>query len=102
MGIAPDLVLTGGVARNAGIVQALREQLEMDVAVPEHPEIAGALGAALLARVFAFDMRVCGRCGGAMKVRRAVTDPSRIAAMLPGARPPPQPPPPGQLALWGR
>ena len=50
VGIAPDLVLTGGVARNAGIVQALREQLEMDVAVPEHPEIAGALGAALLAR----------------------------------------------------
>jgi len=50
VGIAPDLVLTGGVARNAGIVQALREQLEMDIAVPEHPEIAGALGAALLAR----------------------------------------------------
>jgi predicted CoA-substrate-specific enzyme activase len=50
VGIEPDLVLTGGVARNAGIVQALRQQLEMDVAVPEHPEIAGALGAALLAR----------------------------------------------------
>ena len=50
VGIERDLVLTGGVARNAGIVQALREQLEMDVAVPEHPEIAGALGAALLAR----------------------------------------------------
>lgn len=50
VGIERDLVLTGGVARNAGIVQALREQLEMDVAVPEHPEITGALGAALLAR----------------------------------------------------
>ncbi len=50
VGIEPDLVLTGGVARNAGIVQALRQQLEIDVAVPEHPEIAGALGAALLAR----------------------------------------------------
>lgn len=50
VGIARDVVLTGGVARNAGILQALREQLEMDVAVPEHPGITGALGAALLAR----------------------------------------------------
>ncbi len=50
VGIEPDVVLTGGVARNAGVVQALREHLQMDVAVPEHPEIAGALGAALLAR----------------------------------------------------
>ncbi len=50
VGVEPDLVLTGGVAKNVGVVQALREQLQMDVAVPEHPEIAGALGAALLAR----------------------------------------------------
>lgn len=50
VGVEPDLVLTGGVARNVGVVQALREQFKMDVAVPEHPEIAGALGAALLAR----------------------------------------------------
>ncbi|MBI2218876.1 MAG: 2-hydroxyglutaryl-CoA dehydratase [Candidatus Rokubacteria bacterium] len=50
VGIEPDLVLTGGVARNVGVVQALREQLEVDIAVPEHPQIAGALGAALLAR----------------------------------------------------
>jgi activator of 2-hydroxyglutaryl-CoA dehydratase len=48
VGIVPDVVLTGGVARNVGVVQALRELLEMDVAVPEHPEVAGALGAALL------------------------------------------------------
>jgi predicted CoA-substrate-specific enzyme activase len=50
VGIVPDVVLTGGVARNVGVVQALRELLEMDLAVPEHPEITGALGAALLAR----------------------------------------------------
>jgi len=48
--IVPDVVLTGGVARNVGVVQALRKSLEMDVAVPQHPEITGALGAALLAR----------------------------------------------------
>ena len=50
VGIEPDVVLTGGVAKNVGVVEALRDQLRMDVAVPEHPEIAGALGAALLAR----------------------------------------------------
>lgn len=50
VGIAPDLVLTGGVARNVGVVQALREALDLAVETPEHPEIAGALGAALLAR----------------------------------------------------
>jgi len=50
VGIEPDVVVTGGVGRNIGVVQALREQLQMDVVVPEHPEIAGALGAALLAR----------------------------------------------------
>ncbi len=50
VGVEPDLILTGGVAKNVGVAQALREQLQMDVAVPEHPEIAGALGAALLAR----------------------------------------------------
>ncbi|MBI5911297.1 MAG: 2-hydroxyglutaryl-CoA dehydratase [Betaproteobacteria bacterium] len=50
VGIEPELALTGGVARNAGVVQALREQLKVEVAVPEHPEIAGALGAAILAR----------------------------------------------------
>lgn len=50
LGIEPAVVFTGGVARNAGVVEALREALEADVAVPERPEITGALGAALLAR----------------------------------------------------
>ena len=50
VGVEPDLVLTGGVAKNVGVARALREQLQTDIAVPEHPEIAGALGAALLAR----------------------------------------------------
>jgi (R)-2-hydroxyacyl-CoA dehydratese activating ATPase len=48
--VEPEVVLTGGVARNVGVVQALSEQLGVEVRVPEHPEIAGALGAALLAR----------------------------------------------------
>jgi predicted CoA-substrate-specific enzyme activase len=50
VGVVPDVVVTGGVARNAGVVQALKEQLDVTIAVPRHPEIVGALGAALLAR----------------------------------------------------
>ena len=50
IGIEPGLVLTGGVARNAGVVQALREQFDVEIAVPAHPQIAGALGAAILAQ----------------------------------------------------
>ncbi|MBI5016439.1 MAG: hypothetical protein HZB55_13245 [Deltaproteobacteria bacterium] len=49
-GFEPDVVLTGGVARNAGVVQAFRRHLGMDIKVPEFPEITGALGAAILAR----------------------------------------------------
>jgi predicted CoA-substrate-specific enzyme activase len=48
--IEPDLVLTGGVARNVGVIEALRRQLNMDIKVPADPEIVGALGAAILAR----------------------------------------------------
>jgi predicted CoA-substrate-specific enzyme activase len=50
MGAEPDVVLTGGVARNAGVVAALGRRLGMDPVVPEAPEMMGALGAALLAQ----------------------------------------------------
>lgn len=42
--------LTGGVARNRGLVQALQENLGMEVQVHRLSEYAGALGAALLGR----------------------------------------------------
>jgi len=45
----PEVVLTGGVARNIGVVEALKEQFRLDILVPPHPEIVGALGAAILA-----------------------------------------------------
>jgi hypothetical protein len=54
----------------------------------------------LLARVFRIDVSVCSRCGGPMRIVRAVTDPDAIAAELHGARAPPWPPPPGQLKLF--
>jgi len=48
--IEPDVVFTGGVAKNIGVVKAVRENLGCEVLVPEDPLISGALGAALLGK----------------------------------------------------
>jgi predicted CoA-substrate-specific enzyme activase len=48
--IEPDVVFTGGVAKNSGVVKAVRENLGGEVLVPEDPLISGALGAALLGK----------------------------------------------------
>jgi predicted CoA-substrate-specific enzyme activase len=50
LGIEPDLVLTGGVAKNIGIVKAMKESLGCEILVPEEPLLTGALGAAILAK----------------------------------------------------
>jgi len=50
LGIVPDVVLTGGVAKNIGFVRAVEERLGEPVRVPEDSLITGALGAALDAR----------------------------------------------------
>jgi predicted CoA-substrate-specific enzyme activase len=49
LGMEPDLVLTGGVAKNIGMVKAMKESLGCEILVPEEPLITGALGAAILA-----------------------------------------------------
>ncbi len=48
--IEPDVVFTGGVARNSGVVKALEECLQCRLLVPDEPLLSGAFGAALLAR----------------------------------------------------
>lgn len=48
--VEPDVVFTGGVAKNIGIVKALEENLGCSVLVPSEPLLSGALGAALIAR----------------------------------------------------
>jgi len=48
--IEADVVFTGGVALNAGVVRAVKENLGLEVLVPEDPLISGALGAAFLGR----------------------------------------------------
>lgn len=50
VGMAPGVMMTGGVAKNAGVVHYIQEAIGYPVAVPEEPQTVGALGAALLAR----------------------------------------------------
>jgi len=47
------VVLTGGGAKNKGLLRSLSEQLGHEVLVPEEPLITGALGAALLGKEIA-------------------------------------------------
>jgi predicted CoA-substrate-specific enzyme activase len=48
--IEPDVVLTGGVAKNIGVISAMKENLGCEVSVPEDPLLTGAIGAALLGK----------------------------------------------------
>jgi predicted CoA-substrate-specific enzyme activase len=48
--LEPDVVFTGGVAKNTGVVKALEENLGCKVLVPEEPLLSGALGAALMGK----------------------------------------------------
>jgi predicted CoA-substrate-specific enzyme activase len=50
VGKRAPVVLTGGVARNPAARHFLSVALDREVIVPEHPQITGAYGAALLAR----------------------------------------------------
>ena len=43
------VVLTGGVAKNKGVLEALESELKLSIRIPENPQITGALGAALIA-----------------------------------------------------
>ena len=49
IGVRDDVVMTGGVAQNHGIVQALREQLGHEIHTTPLTQYNGALGAALFA-----------------------------------------------------
>ena len=45
----PPFVMTGGVAKNSGVVAALEERLGTPLLLPDEPQIVGALGAAIIA-----------------------------------------------------
>jgi predicted CoA-substrate-specific enzyme activase len=58
MGVEEPVVMTGGVARNAGVVRALEEQLGVPIRPLENAQTVGALGAAL----FAWEKYVKSNC----------------------------------------
>lgn len=47
VGIEEDVVLIGGMARNPGLVERLKEHLGVNIIVPPHPELVGAFGVAI-------------------------------------------------------
>jgi predicted CoA-substrate-specific enzyme activase len=50
VGLVEDVALTGGCAKNEGLAKALEEKLGVEVKrLPQDPQVAGALGAALIA-----------------------------------------------------
>jgi predicted CoA-substrate-specific enzyme activase len=53
LGIEKDVVVTGGGAKNIGLVRAIEKRTGFPILTPPEPFITGALGAALLGRDFA-------------------------------------------------
>ena len=50
IGVEEAVIVTGGGAKNRGLLKALSKQLGHEILVPEEPLITGALGAALLGK----------------------------------------------------
>ena len=50
LSVEEEVIVTGGGAKNKGLLKALSEQLGHEILVPEEPLITGALGAALLGK----------------------------------------------------
>jgi len=50
IGLAAPVMMTGGVARNAGVVQALEKVIGMPVVVSPYAQVTGAIGAAVFTR----------------------------------------------------
>jgi predicted CoA-substrate-specific enzyme activase len=49
-GIRSEVVMSGGVSRNSGIIRAMEAKLGRPVLVPDQPQLLAALGAALIAQ----------------------------------------------------
>jgi len=62
LGVAEDVVMTGGVAKNRGVREAVEKKLKIELKTLDgaDPQLAGALGAALIAADFAEGKAVTG------------------------------------------
>jgi activator of 2-hydroxyglutaryl-CoA dehydratase len=49
VGIVPEVAMSGGVALNIGMVKAMAEELGQPIRVHPDCQLAGAIGAAILA-----------------------------------------------------
>jgi benzoyl-CoA reductase subunit D len=47
VGVEKDMALIGGMAKNIGFVNSLKQNLNIDILVPENPEYVSAIGAAI-------------------------------------------------------
>jgi predicted CoA-substrate-specific enzyme activase len=50
VGIENDFVISGGIAKNIGVVKRVEAKVGLPAHISEEPQIIGALGAAILAR----------------------------------------------------
>ena len=50
VGVEAEVTMTGGVAKNPGVVKELEDRLGIRMNIPAEPQTVGALGAALIAR----------------------------------------------------
>ena len=50
IGVLPELSISGGIAKNVGVVSRLEKRLGLKALIAEEPQIIGAVGAALFAR----------------------------------------------------
>ena len=49
VGIKEPVMITGGVARNIGVIHALEKKLGMKIEVSPYAQVNGAIGAAIIA-----------------------------------------------------
>jgi predicted CoA-substrate-specific enzyme activase len=50
VGITEPIAMSGGVAKNKGVVHELEEKSKIKINIPDQPQLVGALGAALIAQ----------------------------------------------------
>jgi activator of 2-hydroxyglutaryl-CoA dehydratase len=48
--IEREFVISGGIAKNIGLVRRLEERAGLSANIPSEPQIVGALGAAIFAK----------------------------------------------------
>ncbi|MBI4287585.1 MAG: 2-hydroxyglutaryl-CoA dehydratase [Chloroflexi bacterium] len=61
MGLEKDVVITGGGAKNIGLVKALESRLGCPLRVPSEPLLTGCIGAALLGKDYVLQARQRGQ-----------------------------------------